>query len=428
MELSVVICGWHFKNGDIYHKLMKEVKYSTMSAKFFIASHKKPEEIEKTLLSEISQLGWNVLYFKNEGWEWGAYQQFLIWQKDNDTLSDYYLFLHDDIEVKKYGFMKVFLEKIQDGVNVVGNSIPVTKNRRFKLFYPEDILWAEINGFPIKLNEWSLVRGSCFFTTKEVAENILIKMPIKKGINLESANSSVRIFGGLVSDRWGEKSIGYIGDKPRSSVYIEEEFRGNKNRSTKERVKSLVRPYINKTLIRRILRFRKVAPVKRGMGLKLNLGCGTRCLLGYFNIDIDSPYADMQADILDLEFEENSIAEVLMVHIIEHLDCLKVPHLLEKIYRWLKVDGQLILEFPDLIKCCRLILKMKNNPEEIENSFCGAMGLFGNPKKPACQSHKWGWTASTMVPLLKKTGFRKIYIERPEYHIPKRDIKIVSVK
>lgn len=428
MELSVIICGWHFKNGDIYRKLINEVKYCNKSAKYFIASHKKQGEIDNTFLSAISQLGWNVLYFENEGWDWGAYQQFLIWQKNNDALSDYYLFLHDDIEVKKHGFIKVFLEKIQDGYNVVGNSIPVTNERRFKLFYPEDVLWAEINGFPIKSNEWCLVRGSCFFTTKDVADNILLKMPIKKGINLESANSSARILGGLVSDRWGEKSIGYIGNKPRSSAYIGEEFRGNKNRSTKELVKSLIRPYINKTLIKRMLRFRKVAPVKRGTGLKLNLGCGTRYLNGYFNIDIDSPYADMQANILDLEFEENSIAEVLVVHVIEHIECLKVPSLLKKMYTWLKVEGQLVLEFPDLIKCCRLILKMKNKPDEIENSFCGAMSLFGNSKKSIYQSHKWGWTASTMIPLLKKTGFRKIYVERPQYHIPKRDIRIVAVK
>lgn len=430
MELTIVVCGWHFKNGDIYRKLINEVKYyHKLAAKYYIASHKKPEEIDKSFLNAITRLGWNVLYFENEGWDWGAYQQFLIWQKDNDTLSDYYLFLHDDIKIKKHGFIKAFLEKIQDGVNVVGNSVSISGVRKYKMFFPEEVLWAEMKGFSIKSNEWDVVRGSCFFTTKDVVENILIEMHIRKGLDIVFANSSLRIFSGLVRDRFGDKSVGYIGDSPRSSIYIDEEHRGNRKMSLKERIKSLLHPYINRTLIKRILRFKKVAPVKSGMGLKINLGCGTQCLAGYFNVDIDSPYADQNADILQLEFDDNSVAEVLIVHVIEHIDYVKVEPLLKKIYSWLRLDGQLILEFPDLIKCCRLILKMKNKPEKIQHSPCGAQGLYGgNPKKSAYDIHKWGWTKTTMVPLLKKTGFRKVYVERPEYYVPKRDVRIVAVK
>lgn len=426
MRIDIIICGWHFKNKNIYHQLKTESEYyNDLLFKFFIASHKRQEDIDKNVLNSIIQLGWKVLYFENHGWEWGAYQQFLIWQKNNNTSSDYYLFLHDDIVIKKYGFIKRFIEKIQNSYSVVGNSVPINRRENVKLNYPEDILWAKLNEFPIISNEWDLVRGSCFFTTKKVVENILIKMPIKKGNNINFANCSLRVFGGLVCDKFGDNSITYIGGKPRSSIYIEEEYRANNH---KERIKSLIRPYINKSTIKRILRLKKVAPIKRGNGLKINLGCGTECLYGYFNIDIDSQCADMKANILDVEFEKNTIVEVLMVHVIEHIDYLKVAPLLKKIFTWLKLNGQLIIEFPDLIKCCKLILKMKKNPEELENSFSGVKGIFGDSTKSAYQSHKWGWTKTTMVPLLKKIGFRETYVERTEYHVPKRDTRIVAVK
>ena len=109
---------------------------------------------------------------------------------------------------------------------------------------------------------------------------------------------------------------------------------------------------------------------------------------------------------------------------------VKTFPLLEKIYRWLKVDGQLILEFPDVLKVCKLILRRKNKPQELQNSPLGIRGLYGGPTEHMhpYDYHKWGWTKTTMVPLLRKIGFRRIYVERADYHFPKRDIRIVAVK
>ena len=429
-SLSIVICGWYFKNEKVCSTLISETRnYGNIHTKFYIASHKKQEEIDKNILNQATKLGWTTLYFSNEGWEWGAYQQFLIWQKENDIFSDYYLFLHDDITIKKNGFLKAFLDKIQDGFVLVGNSPTVSKKEKIRIYYPEDVLWAEVNGSPIKSSEWDVVRGSCFFTTKEVVKNILIKMPIKKGDNINFANCSLRLFGGLVTDTFGVDAIGYIGERPRSSLYIEEEYRGNNVVPIKKKLKSFVPSYLKTLIKKRILGWQKVDRVKKGTGLKLHLGCGKKCLPGYFNIDLDSPCADQTADILQLKFKENSIAEVLMVHVIEHIDYMEVAPFLGKIYVWLKIDGQLILEFPDIIKCCRLILKRKNRPEEIQQSYLGAQGLYGgNPKISIHDYHKWGWAKTTMAPLLKKIGFRKVYVERANFHIAKRDTRIVAIK
>ena len=231
MKLSVVICGWYFKNTDIYKTLIQEAKlYKGIEASYFIASHRRYEELDRALIRNLEKLGWRLIFFENEGWDWGAYQQFLIWHKKEKGISDYYLFMHDDVKIKNYGFIKEFMKKIQNGAKVVGNGLKRNPKTSRKLTYPEIIYWSEINGFPIKSKKWKCVRGSCFFTIREIAENILVKMPIKKGHHVGFGNWSTIIFGGLITDMYGEKSVNYIGSKETESYYINEAYRGGKSR------------------------------------------------------------------------------------------------------------------------------------------------------------------------------------------------------
>ena len=396
MKISIVVCGWHFDNPDLYRKLIDEAKHTeNPEFSYFIASHKKPDDIDDSFLDMLNKSGWKILYFENEGWDWGAYQQFMVRQKETGALSDYYLFVHDDIKIKQNGFIDKFIEKVDSGCCVVGNGFHPAKKIELQKMYPEDVLWAEVNGHTINIKECFTVRGSCFFAIKDAAENILAEMPIKKAGAITFANSSLRVFAGLVTEKFGENAIGFIGDKLLSSKYISEGFRGADSMPLKTKVISKVYPYINKTVLKRILGFKKVMPVKRGFGLKLNLDCGYKPLEGYFNIDAVHPNAEMNADILELEFDENTIAEVLMVHVIEHIDRFAVEPFIKKIYGWLKTNGQLVLEFPNVEK------------DDI---------------------HRWGWTKSNISPILKNAGFRKIYVERSEHHVAKRDTRIVAVK
>lgn len=429
LNLDIIVCGWHFKNDLIYRQLLEEsAQYKKYKIRLFVASHKDKEVIDKGLLKRIEEMGWHVLFFDNIGWDWGSYQQLLNWQNDNTHFGDYYLFMHDDLEIKKQGFVSEFINKIKHGVKVVGNSVPIQRNIEGKSNYPEDILLAKMNGYDINVDRWDVVRGSCFFTTKEIVENILLKMPIKAGKDIFLANSSLRIFGGIVSNKYGSGAFSYLGDKPRKSRYINESLRGEGGIFTKQGIKSFLYPYINRDKVRRLLRFTKAPKIECGSGLRLNLGSGNQILKNYFNIDIAAEYADQNADILEIDFEKNTIAEVQMIHVIEHIDYAKVYPFLEKIYSWLKPSGRLVLEFPDLIKCCRFILKNKDNAEKIRYSPCATLGLYGNPRASVYNFHKWGWTMATMGPILKKIGFKKIYIERVHFHIARRDTRIVAIK
>jgi SAM-dependent methyltransferase len=66
--------------------------------------------------------------------------------------------------------------------------------------------------------------------------------------------------------------------------------------------------------------------------------------LDYTTTDLNSPLADVKADICDLPFEDNSFDVILCNHVLEHIpDDTKA---LNEIYRILKPNGWAILQIP----------------------------------------------------------------------------------
>lgn len=77
---------------------------------------------------------------------------------------------------------------------------------------------------------------------------------------------------------------------------------------------------------------------------KLNLGAGNKTKVDYINIDkFNFPNIDLVLDLEkeNLPFVDNSINEVFSEHFFEHI--VNFEHLINEIYRVLKVDG--ILKF-----------------------------------------------------------------------------------
>jgi len=434
--LSIVVVGWEFRE-NVYSGLIKErsLQRSFSEVKYYIASHRQLKEIDSFLLNKLKRMGWRVLFFENRGWDWGAYQQFIKWQITKEKISDYYLFLHDDIKIKKYGFLEAFFEKIKKGAKVIGNSFPYPSplKRNWKEESPHIFYWAKKNGWEIKKEKWKCVRGSCFFTCKDVAAKVLFSLPIKHGFHKGFGNWSVKLFAGKVAELYGDESVDYLSTKLLESEFIKEEYRGG---SKKEKIILIKRKIMKKmpSRLKRIFKYliKKEKSLPAPLGLKLNLGCGDRHMEGYLNIDINSEKADIKEDILNLEFDKESIAEVVMIHVIEHIDCFKVEPFLKKVYFWLMKNGRLVLEFPDVVKTSKLVLKHKNGIEVLQKSPFGIRGFYGEPKEDMSiyDYHKWGWSEDTMKFLLKKIGFRKVFIEKPHFHGKRvqRDARIVAIK
>ena len=156
--------------------------------------------------------------------------------------------------------------------------------------------------------------------------------------------------------------------------------------------------------------------------MKLNLGSGNRPLEGYLGVDL-APGADIQCDIRKLDFaEDNSVDEIIAIHVIEHFYKWEVVPLLLEWKRVLKPGGKIILECPNLEIAAMAIL----------NGWKDQMGmwaLYGNPDlKDVLHCHHWGYTPSSLVAMLKYVGFRDATAMKAQFKIPERDMRVEAYK
>jgi hypothetical protein len=122
--------------------------------------------------------------------------------------------------------------------------------------------------------------------------------------------------------------------------------------------------------------------------LKLHLGCGERYIPGYLNIDFPPSshnvqqvsVADQCADILSLRYERDSVNEIRSHHVFEHFPRPIACAMLSCWSSWLKPEGILHLEVPDLGK---LALTILNPLASLRDKSVAERHAFG--------SHEAGW-------------------------------------
>lgn len=156
--------------------------------------------------------------------------------------------------------------------------------------------------------------------------------------------------------------------------------------------------------------------------MKLHLGCGKRRLDGYMNIDLAD--SDMNCDIRHLPFDDNSVDEIIAIHVFEHFYLFESSRVLREWKRVLKPDGLLILELP----CFEKVI------EHIENGAPDNLtrwAMFGDPTthsdgEPAL--HKWLWYSAELVDLMTRIGFSSAACSEPVFHRKDRDMRVVAVK
>ena len=169
--------------------------------------------------------------------------------------------------------------------------------------------------------------------------------------------------------------------------------------------------------------------------VKLNLGCGDKIIPGYINIDAVSSRAgskpDLIADIRDLKNVKTSIAdEILAVHVIEHFHYWEVVPLLSSWRRILKPGGKIILECPNLLFACQMIVndpEMRSSPGK--DGQMSMWSLYGDPAwKDPLMCHKWAYTPESLKRVMKEAGFIDLRQEPAHFKLREpRDMRMVGI-
>lgn len=168
--------------------------------------------------------------------------------------------------------------------------------------------------------------------------------------------------------------------------------------------------------------------------MKVHLGCGTVYLKGYINVDADPHFlaqnapsealesntttldkyykhefgskksglciADLQCFIENLPFRNDSVDEIIMLHVLEHLPTYKVDGILTEFRRVLRIGGRLYLGVPD-IKGTAQQLAEATTPEE--EDWC--IRLIHGTQRNEFSHHYCGYTERTLKNLLSGKGF-----------------------
>lgn len=177
--------------------------------------------------------------------------------------------------------------------------------------------------------------------------------------------------------------------------------------------------------------------------MRLNIGCGHRVKDGYYNIDaIHSPKAPRPPELIysfqfdkdgglvkQIPLEDGCADEILGVHVFEHFYRWECKAVMVEWHRLLKPGGLLILELPDLIKCCKNIVdgRKGKHPDQL-----GRWGLYGDPRTmDRLMCHPWGWGPQELIAFLGENGFKKMRHLPTQFHSngrDHRDMRIEAIK
>lgn len=167
--------------------------------------------------------------------------------------------------------------------------------------------------------------------------------------------------------------------------------------------------------------------------MRLNVGCGGRRLPGYTGVDVTTrPAADIVAPAGAIPLPDGSCEEVMAIHLFEHLLPWEAPAVLAEWHRLLKPGGRLVLEMPDLRKCCENVLTILAGGTILAGKHpnqAGMWGLYGDERlEDPYMLHRWGYTFQTIRPMLEAAGFREITEHPTVFHPIGRNVRDFRVE
>lgn len=167
----------------------------------------------------------------------------------------------------------------------------------------------------------------------------------------------------------------------------------------------------------------KLEDFKPGQRVRLNVCSGRHVLADWINVDIVasnhpkvSGPPDIVAHMNDIPLPDGSVDEIMCIHGWEHQYPWECSKTIIEWKRLLRVGGLLILEMPDLIKCCKNILSGYTAPGKHPDQF-GMWGAYGdNRSEDPFMMHKWGWSPQTLSKFLREYGMENVCEDMPQWH------------
>ena len=146
----------------------------------------------------------------------------------------------------------------------------------------------------------------------------------------------------------------------------------------------------------------------------MHLGCGPNLYDEWVNVDGDycagQPGVTIHNIVDPYPIPDNSVDEILTVHVIEHIPPGEVPAMIQEWRRILKPMGFVTTEWPDFLKMCQEVAK---NPDCLNFDADRRLqkrtilGIFGdNLRYPdPVMWHKWGYSANSLSKLFQSVGY-----------------------
>jgi predicted SAM-dependent methyltransferase len=110
--------------------------------------------------------------------------------------------------------------------------------------------------------------------------------------------------------------------------------------------------------------------------------------------------ADIKALVDNLPLKNESVSEIVMFHVLEHVPYYNQEKTLKEITRVLKIGGKFVVAVPDTIGTAKLLVDSKT--EEEEN---WAIRLLYGTQRNEFSHHFIGFTERTLKELLSVHGF-----------------------
>jgi len=138
--------------------------------------------------------------------------------------------------------------------------------------------------------------------------------------------------------------------------------------------------------------------------LKLDLGAGTgRVAEGYTTVDLYAPEADVQADLGELPYPDDSVTEIWASHCLEHIAPERVPAVLAEWLRVLAPNGPAIISVPNLDYAARYWLHGEDRKVALSL-------IFGDPGAEGAV-HRTGWSPRSLRDELERAGFSVVKVD-----------------